>query len=512
MFERIKAKGIINALLIQLIPLFFILHGYNESFGLIPSSTIIYLFLKYCLITNIVFLISVFFLRDINRSTTFALYILLIFFFFGAFHDSVKKFLSNTFLVSYSFLLPLFFLTTIFTFLWIKKTNKNLGHIVKFFRIVFIAIIIFEIGFYIDKQFVNRPINNLAGNVRPINNIKINAEDQKKPDIFFVVLDGYTSSLCLKEEFNYSNKDLDSLLLKNNFFISKSSKSNYNVTPLSLSSTLNANYLKPNIEKGLVSSEVILQGLETFKNNDLTAFLSKRGYEIINYGCFDLLQAKTTIQPYFYQLFSSQIDNQTFYSRISRDIGWNFKLKNLFTGTFRIPTSYKKSKALLLDRNRYNWEGLLSEMKSTGSKPRFVYAHLILPHEPFFLDSNGKYVSDTAILLNSENKKEGYLNQLKFANHLLKQLIPLVHLNIQHPKVVIVQGDHGYRFYGKETAKDKEFMNLNSYFFSDGDYKYFYDGISPVNSFRVVLNKYFHQSFPLLKDSSIYLINDSSPN
>jgi hypothetical protein len=73
--------------------------------------------------------------------------------------------------------------------------------------------------------------------------------------------------------------------------------------------------------------------------------------------------------------------------------------------------------------------------------------------------------------------------------------------------VIILEGDHGYRFYEKKDRL-KEFRNLNAYYFSDRDYRSLSDSISPVNTFRVVLNKYFCNSLPLLKDSSIYLIHD----
>jgi hypothetical protein len=46
-------------------------------------------------------------------------------------------------------------------------------------------------------------------------------------------------------------------------------------------------------------------------------------------------------------------------------------------------------------------------------------------------------------------------------------------------------------------------MDLNTYYFSDGNYSTLYDSISPVNSFRVILNKYFKTGLPLLKDSTI---------
>jgi len=43
---------------------------------------------------------------------------------------------------------------------------------------------------------------------------------------------------------------------------------------------------------------------------------------------------------------------------------------------------------------------------------------------------------------------------------------------------------------------------LNAYYFPDNDYSLLYPEISPVNSFRVILNKYFKTGLSLLKDDA----------
>jgi hypothetical protein len=48
-------------------------------------------------------------------------------------------------------------------------------------------------------------------------------------------------------------------------------------------------------------------------------------------------------------------------------------------------------------------------------------------------------------------------------------------------------------------------MNLCAVFLPGCNYSGFYDGLSPVNTFRVILNSQFGQQFSLLKDSSIFL-------
>ncbi|HSU72625.1 MAG TPA: hypothetical protein VLJ21_02140, partial [Candidatus Binatia bacterium] len=42
--------------------------------------------------------------------------------------------------------------------------------------------------------------------------------------------------------------------------------------------------------------------------------------------------------------------------------------------------------------------------------------------------------------------------------------------------------------------------NINAYYFSDGDYSGLYENITPVNSFRVVFNKYLKTNYSLLPD------------
>ena len=68
-------------------------------------------------------------------------------------------------------------------------------------------------------------------------------------------------------------------------------------------------------------------------------------------------------------------------------------------------------------------------------------------------------------------------------------------------------GDHGNRDITKEAFPIRHFQNLNAVYYPDNDYKMLYDSISGVNQFRVVLNKLLQQKLPVLKDSSIYLID-----
>lgn len=424
---------------------------------------------------------------------------------FGAVHDFLKGVFGKSIVTSYSFLLPCIFGGVILLFFFLKHTRSRFIAINQYISVLLWIFLILEIAVFSYKGLTKEARFNYLASEKVLENKKITGD---KPDIFFIVLDEYTSSKCLKEEFNYDNKEIDSLLNASRFYTSYLSKSNYNATPYSLASTFNMQYLRYGLEEHIINSKFFLQAIHTFEQNELINFLRKQGYTIKNYGCLKLEGVSMDTNPYFYKLDYDQIDSRTLYSRIQRDISYNWQSKNIFTGEFKIPSKYISSKQYHFFRNDYNYTKLISELSISENTPRFIYAHLILPHEPFYLNEDGSFVSDKQIILKQQDLKEAYLNQLKYCNKLFKKIIRLASDTGFKNRVVIIEGDHGFRDYKDPSKLEREFDNLNCYYFSDHDYRTLYPGISPINSFRVVLNKYFAQSLPMLKDSTIRLEND----
>jgi hypothetical protein len=62
-----------------------------------------------------------------------------------------------------------------------------------------------------------------------------------------------------------------------------------------------------------------------------------------------------------------------------------------------------------------------------------------------------------------------------------------------------IQCDHGSHL----LNVNETFTIQNNYYFPDLDYTLLKQNTSPVNSFRIILNKYFGQQLPLLEDKSI---------
>lgn len=133
--------------------------------------------------------------------------------------------------------------------------------------------------------------------------------------------------------------------------------------------------------------------------------------------------------------------------------------------------------------------------------------HLLLPHSPFFFDRSGNRRDQKIIFKEDDyNTPSSYLQYVEYTNLILKDVVDTIQFN--NPKaVIILMGDHGYRLKTKDPFPLHHFNNLNAVYFPDHDYKGLYSDISGCNQFRVIFNKLFYQNFPLIKDSSIYIVD-----
>ena len=78
------------------------------------------------------------------------------------------------------------------------------------------------------------------------------------------------------------------------------------------------------------------------------------------------------------------------------------------------------------------------------------------------------------------------------------------------PPVIIIQADEGpfparepgsWRDASEDEIEIKTSI-LNAYYFPDGDYRMLHQDVTPVNSFRIIFNKYFGMSFASLPDKT----------
>lgn len=137
--------------------------------------------------------------------------------------------------------------------------------------------------------------------------------------------------------------------------------------------------------------------------------------------------------------------------------------------------------------------------------PKFVFAHIIIPHPPFIFTPDGSLMEDSryydgenAMPADASYIDRGYTNQVQFIDQKIVEIAQTIIAQSQVPPIIIIQGDHGWR-------DDNRYEILNAYYLPgiSSQASSLYENISPINSFRVVFNAYFSASLPLLEDISI---------
>jgi hypothetical protein len=137
--------------------------------------------------------------------------------------------------------------------------------------------------------------------------------------------------------------------------------------------------------------------------------------------------------------------------------------------------------------------------------PKFVFAHLVIRHQPFVFGPNGE-ISVIPERVNKGNTyytihdyELGYVNQAKFISDRIARVVKSIIEKSSIPPIIIIQGDHGPSHSDEATRMGI----LNAYYFPDVQ-PALYSNITPVNSFRMLFNTYFGTEFSLLKDMSYY--------
>jgi hypothetical protein len=82
-------------------------------------------------------------------------------------------------------------------------------------------------------------------------------------------------------------------------------------------------------------------------------------------------------------------------------------------------------------------------------------------------------------------------------------------LKSEKDPIIIIQGDHGPGAYLdwesiENSILPERFGIINAYYFPNGGEGMLYPSITPVNSFRIVLNVYFNHQFELLEDKNFF--------
>jgi len=406
----------------------------------------------------------------------------------------------------------------------VLKVLKNYDTISKYFTTVSIILMVFPIytlfGFYF--QMIGKDLNvqeflqdtwNEYGITTAEENL---VAPESKPDIYYIILDSYARSDILDELYGYDNSSFDASLESRGFYVATRSRSNYARTAFSLSSSLNMisiNAFPAYLTRGFTFDKnklVLTASHDILHKNRFMDILRQQGYQIVS---FDTGLELLNFPDADYYMIPPVVDESIYTTRHLFEIFLLDLLGGEFFGQAEGSENNGVSSMFEAHRERilYTFDNIDQFASMNGDF--FVFVHLIAPHEPFVFGPNGEPNENSDVftfedISRSHNDYNLYIGEVKYLNILLLETIDQILSESDVPPIIILQSDHGSRLNPEDKQIDDvmdkvSFPILNTYYLPGVEAEtVLYPSVSPVNTFRIILNSYFGTELDLLEDRS----------
>jgi len=490
----LKRAKVIHPFLFAIFPIIALFSANVDS--VLPKEIVFPLF-SVIIVTFLIWIVLGFLLKSRIKSGFIVSIGLILFFSYGHIYILLDEFQKDSDFSHLVLIIPVLFLFALGSYFFIrtKKPLNNLTTIVNGIAVSLVIISLFGIGeYFITESFSQNEIDDES------KKIQVNALQTKKlHDVYYIIPDSYSSSISLQTVLNYDNSDFTDFLINKGFYVSTESYSNYAFTQYSIPSTLSMKYVNYLADtKGLGSTGTELHKIA--RNSEVIKNFKSLGYTTYN------IEAGAG--------FSRQLKNIDF--RICTEKFLTEALVSEF-GSMLIRTTILNpvQVTVISDLNREVILCGFSElikMADRNESPKFVLAHIMIPHRPYIFGPTGESIYPKVLTLEDKGRNwnpELHLGQLQFFNLKMKEVISKL-MDTNDPPIIIIQSDHGIRG-GDWTNEYKfwpdRFHNFKAYYFPEVGRNIEFETTTPVNSFRVLFNLYFGYEYDLLEDK-LYYTND----
>lgn len=327
---------------------------------------------------------------------------------------------------------------------------------------------------------------------------------QPPPDIYYLVFDAFGRADVLQGIYGYDAQWFVEHLQRKGFYVASKSHSNYCQTALSLSATLNMNYVDSlgSFNPGSWDRRPLNQFIH---ENRAFKSLRELGYHFTAFS--------TSFPPTEFRNADRYVSSAAYMNEFEITVVGSTPLPLLLRGIF---SEYSQHRQRIND----TFEGLAT--LDLGDRPNLIFAHLVAPHTPFvFTATGGETQPDRPFFTGDGNHFyekggtpaeyiEGYHEQVAYVATRIRQMVDHILARYDNnPPIIIIQGDHGpgSRLYWQNVRKTdvrERFSILNAIYLPDQADSILYPSISSVNTFRVIFDHYFGGDYELLPDRSIY--------
>jgi len=440
-------------------------------------------------------------IQDEHKAALISVWFFLFFFYYGHVFNVVKG-LSVFGMVfgRHRFIIPLWLLVFILGGWLICKNAGNLHfssrilNLVSIFPLVMsvsqIAVFEWRRDHYVnknDQETLSSQVGFIAQNTQP-------------PDIYYIILDSYARDDMLLRDYGLDISDFIQQLDDNGFYVPRCSQSNYGGTALSLSSSLNMNYLDQVLPPAVIAqgsaesvTEFYLEMNKTINDSLVRQIFENLGYKMVSFPT-DFWLTEWTDADYYIAGGTRPLDVLINFHRIT-----DFEVLFLRTTFLRV---FEEASAKWVGPNttrietpeKHRADSVLFTLYELGyvpqniPGPKFVFAHIMSPHSPFVFSPTGGFIV-------TGSKDPGYPNQVQYLNQRVILLVQSIIAGSGVPPIIILQSDHG-------LDNEVRLGNFMALYFPNSGSSVLYPNMTPVNIFRLVLNTYFGQTFPLLPDIS----------
>ena len=464
-----KIKNLILSIGFGIYPIIF-LYNYNKDF--IRFYDIFRpIFLSIAIIISLYLILYKTFNKNAEKALTLTAIISILFFTYGHIYELSEN-------LRHRFLIPIWIGLFILAYLQVKKSSKVAPWLVDFISFVGLLLVVFS-SFQIISGFIQLiPSNDHP----PRESYKDNS-----PDIYYIVADGYSRGDVLMDQFNFDNSAFLKKLENEGFYIADCSLTNYSWTFLSVTSTLNLDYLETKDEAYH----------DAFNDAYIWDILNEHGYTTIVLDN-DFSRTMVIDSDVYLKDFSSNDKLQYTFSDFEFMLIKTSATLILTDGLGAISDSiYEKITAAPLNIRYEKTTSLIKNLKLIANlyqSPKFVYAHIMVPHDPFIFSPDGELIPE------EKDMEKGYINSVKYLNSELLSIIDSILSTSDEPPIIIIQSDHGWPL----SPKESRMPILNTYYLPAQSDVSLYETITPVNTFRLLFNTYLEKNFDILEDISYY--------
>ena len=334
-------------------------------------------------------------------------------------------------------------------------------------------------------------------------------------DIYYIVLDRYGNADQLREVYDFDNDRFIADMTAEGFSFPGPAFANYQRTAHSLASTLNLNYLDPLAALVGENSGNWRPLYALLEETQVHRFLDRQGYRLLHFGSWW---------------------NPTRINRLAEENHnwWAIpEFLRLYVGSSLVGYFAKANGAYAFDTRRQQCDRIQHKfemLKQTTNKPgpKFVFAHILLPHPPFVFGRDGTCLSRDFVA--GRARRDNYIDQVEFANRLVLDFVRSIRNSADIDPIIVLQADEGpwpERFVNNEIdglgrdvttvdwaevsdAELREKMGiLHALYLPGVAPPRVPRGMTPINTFRIIFNRYFGADLPLLADRSfIFRDND----